>query len=76
MTVAETEHAAIIGAVAVLPSIRGKESVPLLYKVYCIIAWQSIRSISMCIVIQKKNALFYRTMGFTDSGVWAELEQI
>ena len=75
MTVAETEHAAIIGAVAVLPSIRGKESVPLLYKVYCIIAWQSIRSISMCIVIQKKMR-FYRTMGFTDSGVWAELEQI
>lgn len=39
MTVAETERAAIIGAVAVLPEYQRQGTVPLLYKVCCIVVW-------------------------------------
>ena len=76
MTVAETEHAAIIGAVAVLPEYQrqgiGTSVVQsLLY--HCMAKYQKHIYVYCN---SKENALFYRTMGFTDSGVWAELEQI
>lgn len=76
LTVAETEHAAIIGAVAVLPEYQrqgiGTSVVQsLLHR--CMAKHQKHIYVYCN---SKENALFYRTMGFTDSGVWAELEQI
>ena len=76
MTVAETERAAIIGAVAVLPEYQrqgiGTSVVQsLLYR--CMVKYQKHIYVYCN---SKENALFYRTIGFTDSGVWAESEQI
>ncbi|MFQ9793068.1 MAG: GNAT family N-acetyltransferase [Acutalibacteraceae bacterium] len=76
MTVAETERAAIIGAVAVLPEYQRKG-----------IGTSVVQSLlHRCMAKHQKhiyvycnseqNVQFYRTIGFTDSGVWAELEQI
>ena len=76
MTVAETEHTAIIGAVAVLPAYQrqgiGRAVVQsLLY--HCMEKHQQTIYVYCN---SEKNALFYRSIGFTDSGTWAEIEQI
>ena len=58
MTVAETEYAAIIGAVAVLPEYQRQGIGTSVVKVYCMVVWKNIRNIFMCIVIQNKMSNF------------------
>ncbi len=75
MTVAETEYAAIIGAVAVLPEYQRQGIGTSVVK---FTAWLYGKHQKHIYVYcnSEQNVQFYRTMGFTYSGVWAELEQI
>ncbi len=76
MTVAETEHAAIIGAVAVLPEYQRQGIGTSIVQSLLHRCMEKYQKHIYVYCNSKENALFYRTMGFTDSGVWAESEQI
>ena len=76
ITVAETEHAAIIGAVAVLPEYQRQGIGTSIVQSLLHRCMEKYQKHIYVYCNSKENALFYRTMGFTDSGVWAESEQI
>lgn len=76
MTVAETEYAAIIGAVAVLPEYQRQGIGTVIVQSLLHSCMEKHQRHIYVYCNSEENALFYRTMGFTDSGVWAELEQI
>ena len=76
MTVAETEYAAIIGAVAVLPEYQRQGIGTSVVKSLLHGCMEKHQKHIYVYCNSEQNVQFYRTMGFTYSGVWAELEQI
>ena len=72
----KTEHAAIIGAVAVLPEYQRQGIGTSIVQSLLHRCMEKYQKHIYVYCNSKENALFYRTMGFTDSGVWAESEQI